>query len=340
MILGLLDEAVTAGARLAPACEVLGLDPRTVQRWKRRGVGEDGRAGPSTKPQNALTSAERTRILELVNSPPYRDKSPKQIVPLLADKGQYVASESTIYRILRDENQLEHRSTSKQPSKRHRPKPCTATGPNQVWSWDITYLKSSVRGSFYYLYMTLDVWSRKIVGYEVHDSECATAAAQMIATACAAEEAGLGTLILHADNGSPMKGATMLAKLQELGVAVSFSRPSVSNDNPFSESVFRTAKYRPEYPLRPFESLAEARAWARSFVRWYNEEHLHSSIRFVTPSDRHEGHDRSILEARARTYKEARRRNPRRWSGSTRDWTPVDAVTLNPGQDAEVLPGT
>lgn len=337
MILGLLDEAVSAGARLARACEVVGLDVRTVQRWRNQGVGEDRRAGPTTRPKNALSSRERADVLELVNTPAYRDKSPKQIVPLLADRGEYIASESTMYRILRAENQLQHRSRSKAPLKRHRPRPYTATGPNQVWSWDITYLKSSVRGSFYYLYMTIDVWSRKIVGFEVHTTECATLAARMMAAACATEgvEPG-GALVLHSDNGGPMKGATMLSKLQELGVAASFSRPSVSNDNPFSESAFRTAKYRPEYPAQPFESVEAARAWARTFVRWYNEEHLHSSIRFVTPSDRHEGHDQGILKARKKVYDAARRRRPERWSRGPRDWTPVLEVTLNPTPETEV----
>jgi putative transposase len=335
-MLGLLDEAVTAGARLAPACEVVGLDPRTVQRWRGQGVGEDRRAGPLAKPKNALTAGEKAKVLDLVNSPRFRDKSPKQIVPLLADEGEYVASESTIYRLLRNENQVRHRSPSKAPEKRHRPVSYMATGPNQVWSWDITYLKSAVRGSFYYLYMTLDVWSRKIVGFEVHDVECAKLAARMAEAACAAEGVPAGTLVLHSDNGSPMKGATMLAKLQELGVATSFSRPSVSNDNPFSESAFRTAKYRPDYPARPFDSLVEARTWARSFVRWYNQEHLHSSIRFVTPSDRHEGHEASILEARADVYEQARQSHPERWSCEVRNWSPVPSVTLNPAPDLEV----
>jgi len=336
VILGLLDEAVTAGARLSSACDVVGLDVRTIQRWKKQGVGEDRRAGPVTRPRNVLSSKEKAKVVELANSRAFRDKSPKQIVPLLADRGEYVASESTMYRILRAENQLQHRSRSRAPEKRHRPQAYTATGPNQVWSWDITYLKSPVRGCFYYLYMTMDVWSRKIVGCEVHATECASLAAQMTAAACTAEGVGDGTLVLHSDNGGPMKGATMLAKLQELGVATSFSRPSVSNDNPFSESAFRTAKYRPEYPVRPFESVEAARAWARSFVRWYNEEHLHSSIRFVTPSDRHDGHERSLLEARERVYEAARQRNPERWSRGTRNWTPLREVTLNPAPDSEV----
>lgn len=340
MMLGLLDEAVADGARLAPACEVVGLDPRTIQRWRGQGVGDDRRAGPVTKPRNALSSREKAKILDLVNSPRYRDKSPKQIVPLLADQGEYVASESTIYRILRHENQVRHRGPCRAPEKRHRPEPYMATGPNQVWSWDITYLKSAVRGSFYYLYMVLDVWSRKIVGFEVHDTECAEFAAVLLETTCSAEGVGEGVLVLHSDNGGPMKGATMLAKLQELGVATSFSRPSVSNDNPFSEAAFRTAKYRPDYPVRPFVSVAEARAWASSFVHWYNEEHLHSSIRFVTPSDRHEGHEVTILEARAKVYARATERHPERWSGQTRDWSPVTSVTLNPASDMEVRTGT
>ena len=339
-MLGLLDEARVDGARLAPACAVVGLDPRTVQRWRRQGVGDDRRAGPATKPRNALSSAEQCKILDLVNSPQYRDKSPKQIVPLLADRGEYVASESTIYRILHANKQVRHRSPSRAPEKRHRPDAYMATGPNEVWSWDITYLKSSVRGSFYYLYMVLDVWSRKIVGFEVHDRECAGSAARLLEATCRAEGVSPGTLVLHSDNGGPMKGATMLAKLQELGVATSFSRPSVSNDNPFSESTFRTAKYRPDFPVRPFTSITEARAWARAFVRWYNEEHLHSSIRFVTPSDRHEGYEAGILEARAKVYQQAKARHPQRWRGQTRDWSPVASVTLNPAPDREVRTGT
>jgi len=171
MILGLLQEAVDSGARFIPACKVIGLDPRTVQRWKASDVGDDCRSGPRTKPRNALSEAERANILRIANTPEFRDKSPKQIVPLLADRGQFVASESTFYRVLKDANQLKHRSSAKAPTKRYRPNAYTATGPNQVWSWDITYLRASVKGSFYYLYMVLDVWSRMIVGHVVHREE-------------------------------------------------------------------------------------------------------------------------------------------------------------------------
>jgi len=333
VILGLLDEAQVCGAGLARCCEVLGLDLRTIQRWKRQGIGDDGRAGPLEKPANALSTAERKQILDLAITPEFRDKSPKQIVPTLADRGEYYASEATMYRVLREADQLHHRAPSKAPAKRHRPEPCRATGPNQVWSWDITYLRTTVRGSFYYLYMVLDVWSRKIVGYEVHEEECSELAAWLLEVSCAAEQVEKDSLVLHSDNGSPMKAATMLAKLQDLGVATSFSRPRVSNDNPFSESAFRTAKYRPDFPTQPFESLERARAWAASFVRWYNTEHLHSSIRFVTPDDRHTGRDVELLEARERVYARARRQTPERWTGGTRDWTRVETVTLNPAPE-------
>ncbi len=336
MILGLLDEAQAAGARLAPACKVLEMDPRTVQRWKREGIGDDRRAGPLTRPRNALSSTERARILEIANTPEFRDKSPKQIVPLLADRGLYVASESTVYRVLRDAKQLHHRASSKAPCKRHRPDPYTATGPNQVWSWDITYLRSAIRGSFFYLYMVLDIWSRKIVGFTVHEEEGSDLAARLLEESCKAEGIIADSLVLHSDNGSPMKGATMLAKLQQLGVATSFSRPSVSNDNPFSESAFRTAKYRPDFPTRPFESLEDALAWAESFVRWYNTEHLHSSINFVTPEDRHAGRDIEMLKTRKQVYARAKKRHPERWTGDIRNWSPAKAVTLNPDPSEEV----
>lgn len=328
-MLGLVDEAVVAGARQTKVCETLGIDARTVQRWKRQEVGDDRRAGPKISPANKLSDAERREVLGVVNSPEFRNCSPKQIVPRLVDQGVYVASESTMYRILRDEGQLAHRAASKPPTRR-RPDELVATAPNQVWSWDITYLKSPVLGAFFYLYLVVDIFSRKIVAAEVHAAEDSERAAELIAQACAAEGIDPDQLALHSDNGSPMKGATLLATLQQLGVMPSFSRPRVSDDNPFSEALFRTAKYRPEYPSGPFESLEEARAWVRWFVQWYNHDHLHSGIRFVTPAQRHAGDDVELLARRRAVYEAARRRRPERWSGDTRDWSRVEAVRLNP----------
>ena len=324
----MVDETVTAGARQNQACEIVGVDPRTVQRWKSQGVGDDRRAGPKTLPANKLSEAERRQVLEVVNRPEHRDLSVKQIVPSIADRGEYVASESTMYRILREEKQLQHRAASRPPASR--PRELLATGPNQVWTWDITYLKSPVRGSFFYLYLVVDIFSRKIVGAAVHTTESSENAAELIAQACAAEGIDPDQLRLHSDNGSPMKGATMLATLQTLGVVPSFSRPRVSDDNPFSEALFRTAKYRPEYPDGPFASLEAAREWVTWFVDWYNQEHLHSGIRFVTPAQRHAGEDVEILTKRGTLYEIARARHPERWSRNIRDWSRPGAVRLNP----------
>lgn len=328
-MIALVDEAVGGGARREEACEMLELSARTVERWRASKGGEDGRRGPKTQPSNKLSEVERKRLLNVVNSPEHRDLSPKQIVPKLADEGIYIASESTTYRVLREEGLQNHREPSRPPVN-SRPEPLVADGPNQTWSWDITYLPSPVKGLFFYLYMVMDVWSRKIVGWEVHREESMELSARMISRICAECGVDESRLHLHADNGGPMKGSTMLATLQRLGIVASFSRPHVSDDNPFSEALFRTLKYRPEYPRKPFETLEAARAWVTGFVRWYNTEHLHSGIRFVTPGDRHAGLDTEILRRRKAVYEAAKRRNPDRWSGETRNWEPVKIVDLNP----------
>jgi putative transposase len=178
------------------------------------------------------------------------------------------------------------------------------------------------------LYMFVDVWSRKIVGHEVHSEESAQLAAELIQAICITQ--GIDpNLVLHADNGGPMRGSTMVATLERLGVLPSFSRPHVSDDNPYSEALFRTLKYRPSYPNKPFGSLEHARTWVRDFVCWYNEKHLHSAIRFVTPSDRHDGRDKSKLAKRQRVYEAAKARKPLRWSGATRNWQAPPVVWLN-----------
>lgn len=330
MILGHIEEAVEAGARQREACKLLGLDPRTVQRWQAQGGGEDRRRGPGTAPRNKLSEGERARVLAAMNSPSFRDLSPKQIVPALADQGEYLASESTVYRILRQESLLTHRENYRPPAKRHRPNEYVATASNQVWTWDITYLKSPVLGLFWYLYMVVDVWSRKIVAAAVHPEEAAAHASALLADAYRYEGVAPGSLVVHMDNGGPMKGATLVATLQKLGVMASYSRPSVSNDNPYSESLFRTMKYRPSFPSGPFESIEAARFWVIDFVRWYNTEHLHSAIRFVTPSDRHSGRDRQLLERRRKVYEKARAHRPERWTGNIRNWDPITEVVLNP----------
>lgn len=337
MIRALIETAVTAGARRAAACHLLGLSVRTVERWRATPEAEDARHGPPHQPANALTPVERRTVLTTLTSAAYRDLSPHQIVPLLADAGRYIASESTMYRILRAEALLQHRGRAKAPERRG-PRAHVATGPNQLWTWDITYLKTPVRGVFDYLYLLLDVWSRKIVGWAVHEVESAAHAAALFRHTCATQQVDPHGLVLHADNGGPMKGATMVATLERLGVLASYSRPNVSNDNAYSESLFRTLKYCLAYPAHPFADRAAARAWVETFVHWYNTQHLHSAIRFVTPDDRHAGRDTALLRARRAVYLRARDRTPARWSGAVRRWDPVNAVHLNPDRDAVAAP--
>ena len=215
-MLALIEAAVHAGARRGPACRLVGLSVRTVERW-RTGPDADARHGPHHRPANQLTPGERDTILAVVTSAAYRELSPHQIVPQLADAGRYLASESTIYRILRDERLLQHRGRAKAPVRRP-PRAHVATGPNRLWSWDITYLRTPVRGVFVYLYLMLDVWSRKVVGWAVHDVESADCAAALFLAICRAQRLDPAGIVLHADNGGPMKGATMVATLERLGV--------------------------------------------------------------------------------------------------------------------------
>lgn len=328
--LALLDEAVAAGGRLGVACRELGLSIRTIERWRHApDGGDDQRRGPKTKPSHALSEAERAEVVRVANEPEHRNLGPKQIVPKLADRGIYIASESSFYRIFRENKFIMPRGASR-PRTVTRPEELVAKGPNELWSWDITYLPAAVKGTFYYLYLFVDVWSRRIMKAEVRAEECADNASELIRAACAEHGVEPNTLRLHSDNGSPMKGGTMLATMQALGIVPSFSRPSVSDDNPFSEALFRTLKYAPAYPRRPFESLEAAWAWVERFVDWYNHEHLHSAIGFVTPDQRHRGEDLAVLVNRREVYEAARKTNPARWARGTREWDAPAIVPLNP----------
>lgn len=324
----LIQEACNTGARLKLACELLGIDIRTLQRWKIDRSLKDKRRGPTTAPANKLTDAERARIVEVVNLPEYHNQPPSQIVPNLADNGSYIGSESTIYRVLHAEKMMKHRSASR-PRTHRKPDELCATKPNQVWSWDITYLLSNIRGKYFYLYMFLDIFSRKIVGFNVFDQQIPEYASCVVSNAYVDENLREGDVTLHSDNGGPMKGSTMLATLQMLGIMPSFSRPSVSDDNPFSESLFKTLKYCPQYPSKPFASEEEALIWVVKFVDWYNNIHQHSGINFVTPNARHQGLDKKILSDRILVYENAKQKNPNRWSKKIRNWMRIDEVFLN-----------
>ena len=334
MILSLIDTAIQNGARLKKAAACIGLTARTIMRWRGGHLADDQRCGPKQAPANKLNPTEQEQIIAVATSPTFRDLSPKQIVPKLADQGHYLGSESSFYRVLKDHQLLTHRQAAR-PATSRPPRSHVATGPCQVWSWDITFLRTSVRGMFFYLYLFLDVWSRKILAAQVFEQESMQHSARLFQKACFTHAVSPESLVLHADNGGPMKGSTMLVMLQKLGVVPSFSRPRVSDDNPYSEALFRTLKYRPQYPPRAFHSLEEAQAWVDQFVTWYNTVHLHSAIRFVTPDDRHYGREQAILANRDNVYQKARCCRPERWSKQTRNWNPVKAVWLNPEKKKE-----
>jgi putative transposase len=233
-VMAMVAETIVAGARQESACEVISLTERTLQRWQNERVEGacDRRPARVQAPKNRLDELERQRLLAIANSPEFGHLSPSQIVPRLVDQGEHVASESTFYRVLKAENQLKHRGAEKPAQPRYKPRALAATAPGQLFSWDITYLPTSIRGIYFYLYLFMDIYSRKIVGWQVYETESSELASEVMRDICERENIAPKQVVLHSDNGGPMKGATMLATLQKLGVIPSFSRPACSNDNP------------------------------------------------------------------------------------------------------------
>ena len=338
----LIREAVANGARLALACKELGITGRTYLRWVKRhqetGNYGDGRPGAERPvPANKLSPEERAALIEIVNQPEFASKPPCEIVPALADQGTYVASESTFYRVLREEKMQNHRGRAAE-SNRSRPTTYCANSSNQVWMWDITYLAGPCKGMFYYLYLFSDLFDRSIVGWEVYPEESADHASELIRRICIAQRRlTTSPLVLHSDNGSPMKGATMLATLYNLGITPSNSRPRVSNDNPYAEALFKTLKYCPNYQPKGFETIEKAREWVSLFVNWYNHDHHHSALSFLTPEQRRSGNARAILARRKEIYEQAKAAHPERWNGrDTREWNLPETVYLNPETKVEI----
>jgi len=324
LIVGYVKEAIDNGAEQKKACETIDLEERTYQRWRDSSFGDLRPNTPKSNPKK-LTDYEKQKILDICNQKEYQGESPNTIVPQLAEKGIYIASESMFYKVLKENNQLKYRGESKPATVRQIPI-LTATGPNQVWSWDITYIKTKVRGLFFYLYLFMDIWSREITGWTINENESGNVAADTLDRIC--NEHNISEVWLHSDNGSPMKCATMLSRMEALGVLASFSRPAVSNDNPFSESLFKTLKYRPGYP-GSFDTIEVAEKWMTGFVYWYNHVHRHSGIKYVTPHERHTGADIEILKKRRQTYEEAYKKNPSRWAGKIKNFDHIDVVELN-----------
>jgi transposase InsO family protein len=264
-----IHTAYTAGARLKLACETTGIEVRTLERLKALDglVHGDGRPqAVRSAPGHALSEAERVHLVAVANSPRFASVPPARIVPMLADEGIYLASESSISRVLKAHGQTAHRGRAKAPKAVRPPTTHIATAPGQVWCWNMTYLPAQVMGRWFYLYLILDLYSHKIVGWEVLDAD--HAAHLVRRTALAEGIAAMGTKpVLHGDNGSTLKATTVLAMLNWLGVKPSYSRPRVSDDKAYAESLFRTAMYRPEFPAKGFAGLDQARTWAASFVQ-------------------------------------------------------------------------
>jgi putative transposase len=246
----LVSNAVASGARQDKTCEVIGFSTRTLQRWRIGDeVGADNRiTAIRLEPGNKLSKAEREAVIDVCNSEEFASLPPSQIVPILADRGEYIASESNFYRILYAQNMLHHRGKAKPKNIHKKPASYTANKAKEVWSWDISYMPTTVIGKHYYLYMIEDIYSRKIVGWEVHYNETGEQAATLLERSVWAEKCLKKDVVLHLDNGAPMKSLMMWAKMYDLGVITSRGRPRVSNDNPYLESLFRTVKYHYRWP--------------------------------------------------------------------------------------------
>ncbi len=326
-----IDEAVLSGARKRNACEITGISIRTYQRWQRECVGDKRKGAPKKIPRK-LSAEEIERVKETACMPEYRDLTPYEIVAILAENGEYIASERTFYRFLKAAGLLHHRGDGKALIRRAHPQELVAMGPNQVWSWDITWMKTDVRGLFNYAYVVKDIWTKDIVGWEIHDREDDELAAELFKRL--QMKHGMRGIYLRSDNGNPMKGATMLMTLYSLGVIPSYSRPRVSNDNPFIESLFKTLKYTAGYPGQ-FKDMDHSRTWMAEFVNWYNMEHRHSAIGYVTPQQRRNGDYKKIFEKRNEAVARARSLHPERWVSRQRVWGCNEVVYLNPSLETK-----
>ncbi len=316
-----------------PACEALDVSRATLYR-RRKPLPQ---ARPRPRPARSLSPLERQSVLEILNAEPYADLAPAQVHAKLLDAGTYLASPRTMYRILAEEGQVrERRNLRRHP--RHVKPELVATGPNQVWSWDITKLLTTTRGWYLYLYVLLDIFSRYAVGWLLAQHENSHLAQRLIEESCAKQGVKPGQLTLHADRGSPMVAQTTAQLLAELGIAASHSRPRVSNDNPYSEAQFKTLKYRPEFPRR-FDSFPQALSFCEAFFAWYNTEHQHSGIAYLTPEQVHYGRAEAILAQRQQALDAAYARAPERFPQPPRVVTLPPAVWINPpSQELLVTP--
>lgn len=310
MIQVVKDLMPTAG--LTRACQVLGLPRSSFYQAHRSVAPVASRPAPERPPSpRALTPTEKTTVREVLNSERFQDQAPREVYATLLDEERYLCSWRTMYRILAENQEIRERRDQRQHPTYAKPE-LLATGPNRVWSWDITKLRGPVTWTYYYLYVILDVYSRYVVGWMIAERESEDLAQELIRETCAKQGIHPGQLTLHADNGSAMIAKSVAQLLIDLDVVKSHSRPHVSDDNPYSEAQFKTLKYRPDYPQR-FGGLAEARAWAHGFFAWYNQEHHHTGLGLLTPAVVHHGQAELVLQKRQQVLNVAYATHPERF---------------------------
>ena len=294
------------------ACEALAVPRATFYRHMSPESSQGGKTRPV--PVLALTKQERGTVIDILHSERFQDKAPRQVYAALLDEGQYHCSVRTMYRVLTDEHGdvKERRRHVKHPS--YEKPELLATAPNQVWSWDITKLKGPAKWTYFYLYVILDIFSRYVVGWMVAHREQDALAKRLIEETCQKQHIHRGQLIIHADRGSSMKSKAVAHLLSDLGITKTHSRPHVSNDNPYSESQFKTLKYCPAFPVR-FGSIQDSRSFCQGFFPWYNKEHCHSGIGLMTPESVHYGQAEGIFTARSTVLAKAYEKHPNRFKG-------------------------
>jgi len=300
-------EQLAESVSVSAACQALGVPRSSLYRARQPKKARQ----PRPTPERALSQEEKVQVRQVLNSERFQDSAPRQVYATLLDEGEYLCHWRTMYRILDEHGEVRERRNQLQHPTYAKPE-LLATGPNQLWSWDITKLKGPAKWTYYYLYVILDVFSRYVVGWMVAEREAASLAEKLIAQTCVKQGIDSDQLTLHADRGSSMRSKSVAQLLADLGITKTHSRPYTANDNPYSESQFKTMKYRPDFPER-FDSVADARSWAREFFRWYNHDHRHSGLGLMTPATVHHGQAEAVRQQRQQVLLVAYAAHPERF---------------------------
>jgi putative transposase len=314
-------EELAQGTGVTTACQVLNVPRSSLYRARHPQPKTSASGNQRSKPARALSNAEKAAVRTVLNSERFQDQSPREVYATLLDDGVYLCHWRTMYRVLDEYDEVRERRNQLRHPVYAKPE-LLATGPNQLWSWDITKLRGPVTWTYYYLYVMLDVFSRYVVGWMVAERESAELAQELTIAACTKQQIEPGQLTIHADRGSAMIAKSMTMLMSDLGVNKSHSRPHVSDDNPYSEAQFRTLKYRPGYPDR-FGSLVDARQWCERFFTWYNQQHHHMALALLTPADVHYGRSEEKLAQRQLVLQQAFAAHPERFVKARPSPTPL-----------------